>query len=584
MGATREDQEPYHADSLGDNSVWWDWTAPFSGKVAFHTRGSDFDTLLAVYTGTSLGSLTPVASDNGFATNGSIADFTAVAGTVYHIAVDGWLGETGQIQLTILRPPVNDSFASRVVLSGFSAIATGTNICASAEPNEPDHAGYAAEHSVWWTWTAPVSGEVTITPYESDFQTNLGVYTGSSLATLSRVESDDSGAVGLSLTFLATAGTTYQIAVDGFFGAIGDISLAIGYAPGEYVSWDGGGDGASWADPLNWSADFVPGPTNDVSILFWEDPLIQLSGGNHSIRSLTCYETLTISGGTLEIAQDSQFNGTTNLSGGQITGSGDITVNGVLNWTGGTIIGGGKIIISNAAMLNMSGNGVLLSNRGMEIDGNARMQRSGDLVLRTSALTLGTQASLDLADNSMIVDYTGPSALSLIRGYIVNGFAAGAWNGDGINSSVAATTPNRAIGIAEATDAGISPGSPFSGEVIDTTAVLVRYTINGDANLDAAADLADLMIVAGNWNSSGKDFSHGDFNYDGTVNQLDLGILAENWMKTPDGTSLGSAPMPTIAGISQPPQRSVMQAFRPAVQTPLRVMDFVRNDANVILR
>ena len=37
----------------GRSSVWYRWTAPFSGPVALDTCGSDFDTLLAVYTGTA---------------------------------------------------------------------------------------------------------------------------------------------------------------------------------------------------------------------------------------------------------------------------------------------------------------------------------------------------------------------------------------------------------------------------------------------------------------------------------------------------------------------------------------------------
>src|SRR5687767_12300930 len=32
------------------------------------------------------------------------------------------------------------------------------------------------------------------------------------------------------------------------------------------VSWDGGGDGGTWHDANNWSADQVPGTTDDVVI------------------------------------------------------------------------------------------------------------------------------------------------------------------------------------------------------------------------------------------------------------------------------------------------------------------------------
>ena len=38
----------------GGASVWWTWTAPASGRAVVTTRGSSFDTLLGVYTGTAV--------------------------------------------------------------------------------------------------------------------------------------------------------------------------------------------------------------------------------------------------------------------------------------------------------------------------------------------------------------------------------------------------------------------------------------------------------------------------------------------------------------------------------------------------
>ena len=46
-GATAEQGEPAGAGTSGVvNSVWWQWTAPASGRVEVNTFGSDFDTLL----------------------------------------------------------------------------------------------------------------------------------------------------------------------------------------------------------------------------------------------------------------------------------------------------------------------------------------------------------------------------------------------------------------------------------------------------------------------------------------------------------------------------------------------------------
>ena len=44
------------------------------------------------------------------------------------------------------------------------------------------------------------------------------------------------------------------------------------------VYWDGGGDGTSWSDPKNWSADVLPGVTDDVTIDVAANPTISFTG------------------------------------------------------------------------------------------------------------------------------------------------------------------------------------------------------------------------------------------------------------------------------------------------------------------
>ena len=101
VGAGTERGEPNHAGDSGGASVWWTWTAPATGPVVFNTHGSDFDTLLAIYTGNSLNDLTVVASndDTDDKTLQSMVRFSAQQGQTYHIAVDGYGGETGTIVL-----------------------------------------------------------------------------------------------------------------------------------------------------------------------------------------------------------------------------------------------------------------------------------------------------------------------------------------------------------------------------------------------------------------------------------------------------------------------------------------------------
>lgn len=100
--ATKEAEEPDHAGNPGGHSLWYCWTASTNSAVTFDTTGSGFDTLLAVYSGSSLGSLTLITNrdDIAGATNRmSRVTFTPVTGTTYHIAVDGFGGARGLVEL-----------------------------------------------------------------------------------------------------------------------------------------------------------------------------------------------------------------------------------------------------------------------------------------------------------------------------------------------------------------------------------------------------------------------------------------------------------------------------------------------------
>ncbi len=125
--------------------------------------------------------------------------------------------------------PANDNFAQSATITGTSATVTGTNANATREAEEPTIVGNGGGHSVWWSWTAPASGNVTISTAGSTFDTLLGVYTGSSVSALTLVAANDdaNGGQTSSVTFSAVAGVTYQIAVDGYDGAVGDITLGL---------------------------------------------------------------------------------------------------------------------------------------------------------------------------------------------------------------------------------------------------------------------------------------------------------------------------------------------------------------------
>jgi hypothetical protein len=92
FSATKQFGERVHAGNAGGASVWFRWRAVNNGPVRFSTRGSDFDTLLAVYRGNALGSLVQVRANDDVASGDrtSRVQFQAQAGVTYRIVIDGY--------------------------------------------------------------------------------------------------------------------------------------------------------------------------------------------------------------------------------------------------------------------------------------------------------------------------------------------------------------------------------------------------------------------------------------------------------------------------------------------------------------
>ena len=140
--ATREAGEPDHAGAAAGRSLWYTWTAPTTGTVNVSTyyTGTGAPTMraLALYTGSSLSSLSEVASSNNLAQTqylegfliapgdltGTSINVLVTAGTVYQIAIDaldvGWTADDGTVVLTINPPPTILSAANVTATTGAS--------------------------------------------------------------------------------------------------------------------------------------------------------------------------------------------------------------------------------------------------------------------------------------------------------------------------------------------------------------------------------------------------------------------------------------------------------------------------------
>ncbi len=118
--------------------------------------------------------------------------------------------------------PSGDGFATRAAVSGANFVVFGTLAGATSEPGEPIILGSSGAQTLWWSWTAPVGGMVSLDLAGSDYSFPVGVFTGSALSNQVLIASDSG-----SVWFEAVEGETYQIQVCGAAGQTGGVQLRL---------------------------------------------------------------------------------------------------------------------------------------------------------------------------------------------------------------------------------------------------------------------------------------------------------------------------------------------------------------------
>ena len=219
------------------NGIWYTFQPPADGLVTVSTCGSDFDTVLQVYTG-QCDSLTPLPEgcndDNGPACPGPQASvrFYAESNTVYRILAGGRQGQTGNLRIlaTFLERSPNDLCADAIPLvpgllqtmntSGATSLGDPRPSCASTTSN-----------GVWYTFMPPTDGVVTLSTCGSDFDTVLQVYTGDCQSLTPVVDgcnnNDGPACAGrqASVRFYGGSNEVYRILVAGAGGQTGKLEI-----------------------------------------------------------------------------------------------------------------------------------------------------------------------------------------------------------------------------------------------------------------------------------------------------------------------------------------------------------------------
>jgi hypothetical protein len=122
VGATGETGEPEGSGLV--NSVWFRYTPETSGMIRFHGFGGELRYPLSVYAGSAINALTQQGT--AFVSERPTFDLDAVAGTTYHIRIEGTSDLTGNYILSWGSGPV------AAILPQYRSVQVGTTATAFA--------------------------------------------------------------------------------------------------------------------------------------------------------------------------------------------------------------------------------------------------------------------------------------------------------------------------------------------------------------------------------------------------------------------------------------------------------------------
>jgi uncharacterized protein YkwD len=379
------------------------------------------------------------------------------------------------------------------------------------------------------------------------------------------------------------------------------------------------GSGSSWNSVQNWSAGLPDGP-GTTAVLGRTIP-----GQSPGPRTVTVTAPVTVGQLVLDGANPVNLGGSgaVTFAGGGTTpasitakpvagaghtlsaplsftgqvvrdGTGTLTIDGVQQHQAGATLSvrdGTTSLLTNAGRpgvrpLNVGADGAMTRLNlqasqdlaRLDVTGGARVTLTpgGAKILVAEGLTVPT-GTFDLTDNAALVDYASPSdpAPADVAAAVKRGYAGGTWAGGAITSSAAAANHRAAVGYARATEifdpADATP--TFFGRDVDATSLLLRFTLQGDADLDGSVTFADFERMRGRLTETG-DWAEGDFDYDGRVTARDYALLRRNF-----GMSLGGS----AAGVTAA-QWAVIESFAAAVPEPGTIAPGVAAAALVALR
>ena len=240
--------------------VFFTFVAPATDGYTLQTCDSSvpFDTGIEVWDSCpDQGGLMLACNDDGpgCVAYSSLLAADLVQGVTYIIRVGGWNGATGATELNITQgapvgPANDDCAAAEVAIIGDNPFDTNGSTTDGPNPTDPTCGAFGAGfyNDVWFSFTAPTTGNYDVLLCSATWDTRLDVYDGCGGAlVVCNDDSDVCGTLASSVVIPATSGSTYLIRIGGYgagnFG-VGTMVISVGGGGG------GGGPGLSCAEPV----------------------------------------------------------------------------------------------------------------------------------------------------------------------------------------------------------------------------------------------------------------------------------------------------------------------------------------------
>jgi autotransporter-associated beta strand protein len=355
----------------------------------------------------------------------------------------------------------------------------------------------------------------------------LDVQSDSALTLSNKVKVIPNSALGVSASTLnvdrATAGPARTMTFGGSLTTDGAMTLNVTSATGCSAAFSGlasimnlGAGGVATINTASADLALTGGLAIQGGTLTKSGPKMLTLSGTQTHNSGS---TLKVNEGTLALNADAGSASAYNL--GLVTSGGAAVMFGSTQHLAGLTLGG-----SSTATLAEGSNKVVIT-KSINIAGGS--------------IPTG---KLDITDGRLVINYEGDNPMPMIRDQIIAAFNKFLWDGNGIGSDKMTADPFGSYSIGYADNSQLlvpygpatefTPANPF-GDTTDVApnAILVRYTLIGDVDLNGVVDDTDISLLTNSYLFTGMNWSTGDvYGYDGKVDDADVSVQANNYMLT----------------------------------------------------